>query len=281
MSETFDAALRRGARVLQAAGIQAASGDARALMLWAGKIDAARLTMILRDQPPTDVLARYDQALVARAARRPVSHIIGGRLFWGRWFEVTPDVLDPRPETEIMVAHALGLPPPRRVLELGVGSGCILGAVLAERPEATGVGVDISESALAIARRNLDLLGVGGRAQLFCGDWLAGVDGAFDLILCNPPYIAADEMADLAPEVRCHEPNGALTPGGDGLDAYRAIAPQLGRVMARGAAALFEVGPTQADAVAAIFAEAGWPRPEVLKDFDDRDRCLRFADQGE
>ncbi len=279
MSETFDAALRRGAAALTAAGIENAAADARALMLWAAGVGAARLTASLRDAAPKGALGRFDQALEARADPRPVSHIVGGRLFWGRWFEVTPDVLDPRPETEIMIAHALGLPAPGRVLELGVGSACILGAVLAERPGATGLGIDVSEAALAVARRNLDLLGVGKRAILQTGDWLEGVEGQFDLVLCNPPYITEDEMAELSPEVRLHEPHLALTPGGDGLDAYRAIAPQLRRVMARGGAALFEIGPTQADAVAAIFAEHGWPPPDVLQDFDGRDRCLHFADR--
>ena len=280
MSETYDAAIRRGAAALKEAGIDTAAGDARALMLWAAGTDAARLAAALRDAAPAEALAKFDRALVARAARRPVSHIVGGRLFWGRWFEVTPDVLDPRPETEIMIAHALGLPAPRRVLELGVGSACILGTVLAERPDASGVGVDASEASLAVARRNLDLLGVGDRAALMTGDWLNGVDGLFDLALCNPPYIAEKEMADLSPEVRQHEPHLALSPGGDGLDSYRAIAPHLSRVMAKGGAALFEIGPTQADAVAEIFARHGWPHPEVLQDFDGRDRCLHFADPG-
>lgn len=278
MSETYDAALRRGAAHLAAAGIDHAAGDARAMMRWAAGCDAARLTMKLRDPAPEAALVRYNDALDMRAGRRPVSHIVGGRLFWGRWFEVTPDVLDPRPETEIMVARALDLPPPERVLELGVGSACILGAVLAECPEATGLGVDISAAALAVAERNLAGLGLSARARLAQSDWLSGVEGRFDLVLCNPPYIAESELADLSPEVRLHEPRLALSPGGDGLAAYRAIAPALGDVMAPGGAALFEIGPTQADAVAEIFAAAGWAAPAALQDFDGRDRCLHFTD---
>ena len=280
MSESFDAELRRGAAKLEAAGINGAAGDARALMLWAAGVDAVQVTAMLRDEAPEPVLARYNSALEKRAGRRPVSQIVGGRLFWGHWFEVTPDVLDPRPETEIMIARALVLPPPARVLELGVGSGCILGVILAERTDAIGFGVDISAAALAVAKRNLEQLGVSDRASLQAGDWLDGVEGAFDLILCNPPYIAEDEMADLSPEVRLHEPHLALTPGGDGLTPYRAIAPRLRQVLAPGGVALFEIGPTQAQPVADIFAAAGWGQPEVLHDFDGRDRCLVFSDEG-
>lgn len=281
MSETFDVALRRGAAELAKAGIENAAGDAQVLAAWAAGIDAARLTVMLRDEMPTAACLSFDDGLAKRAARIPVSHIIGGRLFWGRWFEVTSDVLDPRPETEVMIARALELPPPRRILELGVGSGCILGTALAELPEATGVGVDISPAALKVAGRNLGQLGVAGRADLIEGNWLAGVDGSFDLILCNPPYIAEAEMADLSPEVFGHEPHLALTPGGDGLASYRAIALELARVLAKGGAALFEIGPTQAGEVAQIFSASGWMPPEAIQDFDGRDRCLQFSSRAE
>lgn len=277
MRETFDAALRRGAAALAKAGIVNAAGDARALAIWAAGVDAARLTAILRDDMPGAARLAFDAALQKRAGRIPVSHIVGGRLFWGRWFDVTADVLDPRPETEIMIARALDLPPPNRVLELGVGSGCILATILAERPGATGVGVDISQEALQVAAGNLSRSGVAGRAELKVGDWLQGIEGPFDLVLCNPPYIAAAEMKDLSPEVFNNEPHIALSPGGDGLAPYRMIAPGLRSVLAKKGAALFEIGPTQAVEVADIFAAEGWPRPEVLKDFDGRDRCLMFS----
>ena len=161
-----------------------------------------------------------------------------------------------------MIVRALALPHPKRVLELGVGSGCILGTVLAERHGATGLGIDISDAALSVAQRNLELLGVSERGSLQKGDWLAGITESYDLILCNPPYIAEDEMPDLSPEVRLHEPDMALSPGGDGLDSYRAIAPALRSVMASGGTALFEIGPTQATAVADIFAEFDRAKPE-------------------
>ncbi len=280
MNETYDAALRRGEAHLTKAGINGAMGDARALLVWAADVSTTQLTGRLRDPVPENSLLKYSAALDKRAGRSPVSHITGGRLFWGRWFEVTPDVLDPRPETEIMIARALAAPPPEKVLDLGVGSACILGTVLAERPNAQGLGVDASAQALTIAGRNLDLLGVSERSDLVVGDWLEGVSGRFDLVLCNPPYVAEIEMPGLSPEVFGHEPHMALTPGGDGLAPYRAIAPKLRGVLSTTGTAMFEIGPTQAAAVTAIFTRAGWAAPEILLDFDGRDRCLVFANHA-
>lgn len=276
MSETRAAAMARAARRLSAAGVDGAGRDAELLMRWASGLSGAGLSARLSEAPGEAEAARFAHGVAARAARRPLSHVTGERMFWGRRFAVTPDVLDPRPETETMVAAALDLPAWRRVLDLGVGSGCILLTLLAERAGAEGVGVDASAAALVVAARNRAALGLEGGATLRRGDWLAGVDGAFDLVVCNPPYIAAAEMTGLAPEVAAHEPTGALTPGGDGLGAYRAIAPRLADALTPGGAALFEIGPTQAAAVAEIFAASGWAAPKVLPDLDGRDRCLLF-----
>lgn len=273
MSETRRDALRRGAAVL--AHIEGGGRDAAVLLRWAAGISAATLSAY-DDEPLTDEAAtRFAAALTRRASREPVSHILGGREFWGRWFEATPAVLDPRPETEIMVAAALEQSF-QRVLDLGTGSGCLLGTMVAERGEATGLGVDASAGALAVAGRNLAALGVSARAVLKHGDWLLGIDEQFDLILCNPPYIAEAEMPQLAQELS-HEPVMALTPGGDGLDPYRAIAPRLDAVLSATGRAMFEIGPTQATDVAAIFAAEDWPAPDIRCDFDGRDRCLIFT----
>lgn len=276
MSETHAAALARGAALLAKAGVDNAPRDAELLLRHATGLTGAALSARLTDEAEPETIAGYDEALARRAAREPLSHITGGREFWGRRFEVTADVLDPRPETETLIAAALDSPGWRRVLDLGVGSGCILLTLLAERPAADGLGIDASEAALAVAARNRAALGLERRAELRFGDWLENVDGRFDLITCNPPYIAADEMPGLSPEVAGHEPRMALTPGGDGLDAYRAVARRMARVLAPGGMALFEIGPAQAAAVAAIFAAAGWAAPDVLPDLDGRDRCLRF-----
>lgn len=280
MSETHAALLGRGSEALRAAGVEGAARDAELLLRWAAGMDGASLSVRRRETAAEAAVERFDVALARRLRREPVSHIVGAREFWGRRFEVNRDVLDPRPESETMIAAALRRPA-SRLLDLGVGSGCLLGTMLAERPEATGLGLDASEAALAVTARNLAALGVAARATLRKGDWLDGVEGLFDVVLCNPPYIAEAEMAGLAPEVREHEPRMALTPGGDGLAPYRRIAPALSRVLAENGAAFFEIGPTQAGDVERIFAASGWPPPLVHRDMDERARCLEFRVNGE
>lgn len=268
------ALLRIGAAVLADAGIEAARGDARALLRWASGLSPTAFSISLRDAPGDAEAAAFHGAIAARALRRPVSHITGVRAFWGHDFRVTGDVLDPRPETEILVAAALDGPAPARILDLGVGSGCILLTLLAQWPGAGGVGVDASAHALVIAADNAARLGVAARADLRLGDWGAGVAGPFDLVVCNPPYIAEAEMQGLSPEVRDWEPRMALTPGGDGLDAYRAIAGDLPRLLAPGGRALLEVGAGRDGAVTALLAAAGLGAIRVHRDFDGRGRAV-------
>jgi release factor glutamine methyltransferase len=254
--------------LLEAAGIEDAADDARVLLAHALNLPRERLTLHLPDAVEGDALDRFRALIAARADRVPVSHLTGRRLFWGRWFAVTPDVLDPRPETEVLVALALAQPF-ARVLDLGTGSGCILLSLLADRPGAVGTGVDRSAAALAVASRNAAALGV--TADLGLGDWTAGLTGPYDLIVANPPYIAASEMPGLAPEVRDHEPRVALTDEGDGLAAYRAI---LARPLpaAPGARVLFEIGPTQGAQVLALMRQAGLGDLALHPDLDGRDR---------
>ena len=193
---------------------------------------------------------------------------------------VTPDVLDPRPETETLVAAALEQPF-ARLLDLGTGSGCILISLLADRPSAQGVGTDLSDAALEVARRNAGQLGVAERVRFLRSDWFGGVQGRFDLIVSNPPYIAEDEMAALAPEVRDWEPRAALTPGGDGLAAYRAIAQGAGARLMAGGRLILEIGPTQGAAVTALLRAAGFDCVEIRPDLDGRDRVVIAARSGD
>ncbi|MHA1528867.1 MAG: peptide chain release factor N(5)-glutamine methyltransferase [Alphaproteobacteria bacterium] len=269
--------IARGAARLAGAGVPEPERDARLLYRWAADMDGAGLSAALADPATAREIGRFERAVVAREGRAPVSHITGMREFWGRCFRVTPAVLDPRPETETLVAAALEGPPVRRVLDLGTGSGCILLTLLAEWPEARGVGVDISAAALEVAASNARSLGLSGRAGLVTGDWcagLAGSGGQFGLIVSNPPYIAGDELAGLAPEVRNHEPLAALSPGGDGLDAYRRISAGVGSLMASGGRLLMEIGPRQAAAVERILTDAGLVVTAVLPDLDGRDRVV-------
>ncbi|NHF74291.1 peptide chain release factor N(5)-glutamine methyltransferase [Paracoccus xiamenensis] len=231
----------------------------------------ARHRIVLGAPMPEDQRAALDEMLAARAARQPLSQIIGRRAFWKHDFAVTRDTLDPRPETEALVEAALKLPW-SSVLDLGTGTGAILISLLAERPGAQGLGTDMSEPALAVARDNAAQIGVD--AAFKRADWFQGVTGTFDLIVSNPPYIALSEMPDLSPEVRDWEPHSALTDFGDGLSAYRAIAAGAVAHLAPGGHVLVEIGWQQGRDVAAIFSAVG-AEVAVLPDLGGRDRVVR------
>ena len=269
---TGNDALRAAIPRLAAAGIPDAPRDARALLSHATGIAPDRLTLHLSDPMTPEAQVAFDGAIARRAAREPVSHITGTRLFWGRPFRVTPDTLDPRPETEILVEAALS-EPFLKLLDLGTGTGCILLSCLAGMPMAQGIGTDIHPATLAVAEGNARDLGLASRARLILSDWFAAVPGRFDLILSNPPYIAEDEMAALSPEV-LREPRRALTPGGDGLAAYRAIAQGAPARLMPGGRLMVEIGPTQGPAVAALFSAQGLQDIRILPDLDGRDRVV-------
>jgi release factor glutamine methyltransferase len=222
---------------------------------------------------PEGAQERLDAAIIARAAHQPVAQITGKRLFWQHEFRVTRDTLDPRPETEILVQAALEQPFVR-MLDLGTGTGCILISLLKSMPMAQGVGTDISPAALEVARENADVLGVSERAGFTASDWFDSITGRFDLIVSNPPYISADEMTTLSPDLRNWEPLGALSPGGDGLDAYRAIARGAGARLLAGGRILLEIGPTQGAAVCDLLSAKGFEQIAILHDLDGRDRVV-------
>ncbi len=247
-------------RRLEAAGVDTPVLDAR--MLIEAGAGVSRLEIVTDPRRElTDAQVAGVEALAARRlAREPISHILGRKGFWKQEFAVTPDVLTPRPDTELLVETALEFLPPEKpalVLDLGVGTGAILLSVLSERPDAVGVGVDVSEAALAVARANGAALGLNERVDWRLGDWGEGLDSGFDLILSNPPYIASEEIDALAPEVARHEPRLALDGGGDGLDAYRKLLPHIRALLASGGRFALEVGKGQADAVWALIDQAG------------------------
>jgi release factor glutamine methyltransferase len=258
---------------LRAAGVPDPARDARVLLAHAARIEASRVTLIAPEELASDIADRYEQLIALRAVRVPVSHLLGEREFYGRRFKVSSDVLDPRPETETLIEAALALPF-ERVLDLGVGSGCLLVTLLAENETATGVGVDLSELACLQASANAVLHRVQRRAEIRQSDWLDSVEGRFDLIVSNPPYIALDEMDGLEVEVREHEPEMALTDGGDGLGAYRRIADEVLPHLTQDGRLLVEIGPTQAAAVMALLARAGLKGLRVIHDLDGRDRVI-------
>ena len=256
---------------LRGAGIDAAPGDARRLLAHALGIDAGRLTAILPDplSDPAGFLALIDR----RAAGEPVARITGRRLFYGRPFRVTADVLDPRPETELLVDLALA-EPFATVLDLGTGSGCLLVTLLAERPGARGQGVDLSPAALAVAAGNAEAAGVASRASLGVGDWFGGVAGRHDLIVANPPYIAAAEMPGLPAEVRLWDPALALTDAADGLTAYRSILSAAPAHLTANGRLIVEIGWTQGAAVTALFRDSGLRQVTLHADLCGNDRAV-------
>lgn len=249
------------------------AGDFRRLFDWAYDIGSRAPEPQDRDRPNDMTLEMLEIGFGDRIRRRPVSQIIGKRAFWRHDFVVTGDTLDPRPETEALVEQALS-EPFKRMLDLGTGTGAIAVSILADRPASQGVATDLSEAALKVARINAERIGVAGRLTFLRSDWYEAVGGRWDLIVSNPPYIAVEEMAALSPEVRDWEPHMALTDGGDGLTAYRAIAAGARAHLAPGGRLLVEIGPTQAAAVTEIFRRAGLDRVDVHPDLDGRDRVI-------
>jgi len=272
-AQTAAQAMATAAARLRAAGVEDPARDARLLLAHAARIEASRITLIAPEELSPEIAERYEQLIALRAVRVPVSHLLGTREFYGRSFNVSNDVLDPRPDTETLIEAALSTPFDH-VLDLGTGSGCILITLLAERTSASGVGVDLSEAACLQASANAVRHQVQGRAQIAQSNWFGTVEGRFDLIVSNPPYISAEEMTSLSPEVRDHEPRMALTDEGDGLGAYRHIASAAPDFLLPGGRILVEIGPTQAKAVAALMDAAGLTGIRVIPDLDGRDRVV-------
>ena len=230
---------------------------------------------------------RVEELLTRILAHEPLSRIFGVREFWGLEFRLSPDTLDPRPETETVVEAVLARLPdrtrPYRLLDLGTGSGCLLLALLSELPAASGIGVDISVDAAAAAHGNAAALGLAGRARFAVGDWAAALHGRYDAVVANPPYIPTGTIPELAPEVRDHDPLRALDGGADGLAAYRAIAAELPRLLAPGGLFAAELGAGQDHAVAAILEAAGLAVETVIPDLAAIPRCIvvrRTPDTG-
>ena len=265
--------LARATQRLTQAGIPDPARDARRLFQMAYTRGAETTEPQTRDMPNTRTRELFESALTQRLSRKPVSQIIGYRAFWKHDFHVTADVLDPRPETELLVELSLA-GPFQQVLDLGVGSGAILLSLLAERPAAHGLGVDISAAALSVAQRNAQNLAVQDRVQFRQGNWLDELDGQFDLIVSNPPYIAADELDALAPEIRDHEPQIALSPGPDGLAVYRVLATRSPPYLTKSGRLLAEIGWQQGPDVLDIFTQAGWRKIRLCKDLNGLDRVL-------
>jgi len=271
--------LAEAAHELRAHGVSSAAWDADRLLRHVLGWDRATLVA----SPAADVDAERALAfreLVARRAERvPLQHLLGAQAFWKHEFRVTPDVLIPRPETELLVEAGLellrGASRPV-IVDVGTGSGCIALSLAAERPDAAVHATDISERALAVARENAERLGLAGRVAFRPGDLLepvAELRGRIDLVVSNPPYVDPAERDALAPEVRDHEPSVALFPPGDVLSVYRRLVPEASKALARGGALLLEIAPGLAKAVPGLLRDEGFEPIEVLSDLAGRPRA--------
>ena len=274
-------AIRLVAQAFRPAGIEEADADARLLIGHALHLDRTRLIA----QSDRILEAREIATMSVLAARRlkhePVSRILGQKEFWSLALAVTPDVLVPRPETETIVEAALdyvvrgGLRVERlRILDIGTGSGALLLALLHELPHATGIGTDVSEAALQVAQTNAAKFGFETRCNFVACDIASHIQGSFDLVISNPPYVVHDEIATLAPEVREYDPMVALDGGDDGLTAYRAIAADAERLLAPGGRLFVELGAGQEAAVRALFTNAGLTVGTARKDLAGIPRVL-------
>jgi release factor glutamine methyltransferase len=266
---------------LRNAGITSARLDARLLVGHVLGVSAAAVF----SHPEWSLAAEDEEQLRRAAARRlrrePMSHILGCREFWSLRFKVTPDTLDPRPDSETVVEAALSTIADRqaslRLLDFGTGTGCLLLAMLSELPQATGVGIDASPRALVVARENARTLGLHRRAGFVLGNWGTGIDQSFDVILANPPYIPDLDIAGLEAEVALFEPVEALAGGADGLESYRQLAPDVARLLSPNGVAILEVGAGQAAAVTRIFEAQELALLAVRRDLAGVERCVLLS----
>ena len=263
---------------LAAAGVENARCEAWLLLAAATGRERAALMAGAPETLGAEQQANLDELVRRRLAREPLAYVLGEKEFWSLRFKVGPAVLIPRPETETVVEAVLAQLPerdrPLRLLDLGTGSGCLLLALLSELPHATGLGVDDSSAALALAGRNAERLGLAARADFRQGRWGAGLREPFDVIVSNPPYVAERDWDGLQPEIRQFEPKAALVAGSDGLAAYRALAPECARLLAQGGVCALEIGFGQGDAVAALLATQGLMLTERRRDLAGIERCL-------
>ena len=265
-------------RNLNEAGFETAALDARLLLLTALRIPATTLVT----HPDTPLTAEESETLASFTRRRlnhePVARIVGIREFWGLPFRLSPETLVPRPDTETVVETAHDLLPdrqaPLRIVDFGTGSGCILVALLHELPRATGLGIDLSPGALATARTNADENGVGGRCHFALSRWADAVSGPFDLIVSNPPYIASGMIPTLDEEVREHDPRLALDGGPDGLEPYRILLSEAGRLLAPGGLLAVEIGYDQAEELRSLAGSHGLEILRIAHDLSGNPRCV-------
>lgn len=279
MTVTIGALLHEVQTQLADAGIDNPRLDARVLLGAVIEGGEAAVFGYPEREVEGGALRRVREMAKHRAAREPMSQVLGEKEFWSLMFEVTGDTLTPRPDTETMIEAVLAwagkrAAPSLRILDMGTGSGCIVLSLLHALPNATGLGVDCSGEALAVAKRNADRLSLGDRVQFQTGNWADGIETRFDAVVANPPYIPSGDIAMLDPEVARFEPLVALDGGLDGLDPYRVIAQSIRGVLAPGGAVFLEMGIGQENDVAEMLRTAGLEDIAIHADLSGLDRCV-------
>lgn len=270
-------ALTQTRNALLQARIESASLDARLLVAMSLGTSIETVIAWPERAMPADAATRLAALVHRRVAREPMAYILGRREFWSLDFQVTPATLTPRPDSETLVAAVLETVADRhaalRIIDFGVGSGCLLLSLLSELPAAHGLGIDRDAATLEVARTNATSLDLAGRASFALGDWGRAVGGAFDIAISNPPYIPTADLAALAPELR-YEPRGALDGGADGLDAYRLLIPDAARLLKPGGVVALEVGVGQAASVEVLLRQSGFALLGTRPDLAGIERCV-------
>ena len=255
------------------------------------RLDARILIAAAVNKEPQDILLheelelspeqsrRLDMLITRRCAGEPISRILGEREFWGLRFRLSPNTLDPRPDSETLISTILSITKddkvkPRQILDVGTGTGCLLLSLLNEWPNSNGIGLDIDFGAVRTACFNAEQLGMRDRSQFLVGDWLSSLECRFDVIVANPPYISTTIINELAPEVRFHDPKKALDGGFDGLVAYRQLIPQCSKYLASNGLLVLEVGATQGKQVVELLFAAGLVRIRAHNDLAGHVRCI-------
>jgi release factor glutamine methyltransferase len=275
---TIASALAMAMPRLAAADIPKPRREARLILSLAMGVDHSTVLGYPERVVPDAAYDRFAELVARREKHEPFSRLLGKREFWSLDFALSPDTLDPRPDSETLIEAVLAEFPdrsaPLRIVDYGTGSGCLLLTLLSELPQATGTGIDLSPGAIDTARRNTESLGLSGRAVFRRGDWDHEIAGPADVIVSNPPYIPSDEIDHLAPEVADFDPRLALDGGEDGLEAYRSLIPVIKQRLAPGGVVFFEIGAGQAEDVAGLLAKTGLQLKTVRRDLAGQERCL-------
>ncbi|RCK21867.1 modification methylase HemK [Thalassospira profundimaris] len=282
MSATLGTLMAEGVAALNEAGIENARMDVRILLARAAGVDGGRISAWPEDEVAADKEALFRDMIARRSGHEPVGRILGERDFWRHTFKLAPETLEPRPDSETLVEWAIDFVEDNdapRIVDFGTGTGCLLLSTIGDLPGSSGIGLDISEGAVACARENARALDLDGQVEFRVSDWDSALDDreradGFDLVISNPPYITRDEMETLSPEVQKFDPRIALTDEGDGLAAYRVLSQVAFDLAKPGGFVIFEIGRGQEKDVGQLLVEAGFVGVEYREDLGGIVRCV-------